>query len=112
MLEAASKHRWTAQLPKLPKGRELDRLSALCLIQIKLPVGHHLESLGAYSIDDLGTLTRIGDLEFLLKKYRRLLVRKFYNSRDKEMVWWGRGGVQEREEVNRLKLPVSEVYFE
>lgn len=110
MLEAASKHRWTAQFPKLPKCQ--DRSPVLCLIQIKLPVGHHLKSLGAYSIDDLGALTRIGDLEFLLKKYRRLLVRKFYNSRDKEMIWWRRGGVQEREEVNRLKLPVSEAHFE
>lgn len=81
-------------------------------IEMKLPVGHHLESFGAYSIDDLGALTRICDLEFLLKKYRRLLVRKFYNSRDKEVIWWGRGGVQEREEVNRLKLPVSEAHFE
>jgi hypothetical protein len=42
--------------------------------EIKSPVGHHLESLGAYGIDDLGSLTRIGNLEFLLKKYRRLLV--------------------------------------
>jgi hypothetical protein len=75
-------------------------------------VGHHLESLGAYSIDYLGALTRISDLEFLLKKYRRLLIRKFDNSRDKEMIWWGRRGVQEREEVNRLKLPVSEAHFE
>ena len=75
-------------------------------------MGHHLESLGAYSIDYLGALTRISDLEFLLKKYRRLLVRKFDNSRDKEMIWWGRRGVQEREEVNRLKLPVSEAHFE
>jgi hypothetical protein len=62
-------------------------------IEMKLPVGHHLESLGAYSIDDLGALTRISDLEFLLKKYRRLLVRKFNNSRDKEVIWWGRGGM-------------------
>ena len=75
-------------------------------------MGHHLESLGAYSIDYLGALTRISDLEFLLKKYRRLLIRKFDNSRDKEMIWWGRRGVQEREEVNRLKLPVSEAHFE
>jgi hypothetical protein len=77
-------------------------------IEMKLPVGHHLESLGAYSIDDLGALTRISDLKFLLKEYRRLLVRKFDNSRDKEVIWWGRGGVQEREEVNRLTFPVSE----
>jgi hypothetical protein len=79
---------------------------------MKLPVGHHLESLGAYSVDDLGALTSISDLEFLLKKYRRLLVRKFNNSRDKEVIWWGRRGVQEREKVDRLKLPVSEAQFE
>ena len=55
---------------------------------MNLPVGHHLESLGAYSIDDLSALTRICDLEFLLKKYRRLLVRKFNDPRDKEVIWW------------------------
>jgi hypothetical protein len=47
---------------------------------MNLPVSHHLESLGAYGIDDLGALTRIGNFEFLLKKYRGLLVRKFNNS--------------------------------
>jgi hypothetical protein len=62
---------------------------------MKVPVSHHLESLGAYGIDNLGALTRIGDLELLLEKYRRLLVRKFNNSRNKEVIRWGRGGVQE-----------------
>jgi hypothetical protein len=74
---------------------------------MKLPVGHHLEPLGAYGINDLGALTRIGDLEFLLKKYRRLLVREFDNSGDKKVIRWGRGRVQEREKVYRLELPVS-----
>ena len=79
---------------------------------MKLPVSHHLESLGTDSIDDFGALTRIGNLEFLLKKYRRLLVREFNNSRDKEVIRWGRGRVQEREKVNRLELPVSKAQLE
>ena len=78
---------------------------------MKLPVSHHLESLGAYGIDYLSALTRIGDLKFLLKKYRRLLIREFDNSRDKEVIRWGRGRVQEREEVNRLELPVSKAHL-
>ncbi len=81
-------------------------------MEMNLPVSHHLESLGAYGIDNLGPLARISDLEFLLKKYRSLLVREFNNSRDKEVIWRGRGWVQEREEVNRLKLPVSETRFD
>jgi hypothetical protein len=42
--------------------------------EMKLPVSHHLKSLGAYGIDDLSALTRVGNLEFLLKKNGRLLV--------------------------------------
>jgi hypothetical protein len=43
-------------------------------------VSHHLKSPGAYSVDDLGALARIGDLEFLLKKYGSLLVGGFDNT--------------------------------
>jgi hypothetical protein len=48
---------------------------------MSLPVSHHLEP-------PLGAFTRVGDLELLLKKYRRLLVRGFDNTRDEEMVRW------------------------
>src|SRR6266702_1677774 len=54
------------------KGR-LGRSGAY-LIRIELPVSHHLESPCTYSVDDLGALCRIGDLQLLLKKYRCLLV--------------------------------------
>jgi hypothetical protein len=47
---------------------------------MNLPVSHHLESPGANSINDLGAFTRVGNLELLLKKYGRLLVRGFDNT--------------------------------
>src|SRR5712672_1318656 len=74
---------------------------------MKLPVSHHLKSLSTYSVNDLGTFIRIGNLEFLLEKYGRLLVRGFNNARDKEVIWWRRGRVQEREEVDGLESRIS-----
>lgn len=49
---------------------------------------HHFKSPGTYSVNDLSALARIGDLEFLLKKYGSLLVRGFNDARDKEVIWW------------------------
>ena len=82
-----------AEATRIVRTKRVRQVGTMPYIEMKLPVSHHLESFGAYSINDLGALTRISDLEFLLKKYRCLLVRKFNNSRDKEVIRRGRGRV-------------------
>lgn len=43
-------------------------------MRIHVPVSHHLEAFRADGIHYLGSLFSVGDLEFLLKEDRRLLV--------------------------------------
>lgn len=52
-------------------------------------MSHHLEAPGTDSIDDLGSFFEVGNLELLLEKDGRLLVRGLDNARNEDMVWRG-----------------------
>lgn len=67
-----------------------------------VPMSHHLKSPRAYSINDLGALFEVSDLELLLEEYRRLLVRGLYDARDKNVVRRRRGWMKQRKEINGL----------
>jgi hypothetical protein len=53
-------------------------------------MSHHLKSIGAYSIDNLGAFIDFGDFKLLLEKDRSLLVRSLDYASYENMV--GRGG--------------------
>lgn len=63
---------------------------------------HHLEPARANSVDDLGALLNVGDLELLLEEDGRLLVGGFNNASNKEVVRRRRRGMQERQEIDGL----------
>lgn len=52
-------------------------------------MSHHFETPGTDSIDNLSPLFEVGNLELLLEKYGRLLVRGFDNARNEDVVWRG-----------------------
>jgi hypothetical protein len=49
-------------------------------------MGHHLESPSAYRVNDLGSLFQVSNFEFLLKENGRLLVRRFDNTCNEDMI--------------------------
>jgi len=65
-------------------------------------MSHHLKPIGAYSIDDLGPFIKLGDFELLLEEDGSLLVRRLNYASHENVVWRGRGWVQEGKKVDRL----------
>jgi hypothetical protein len=65
-------------------------------------MSHHLESVRAYSIENLGAFIDIGHFELLLKEYGSLLVRGLDYASHENMVRWGGRRVQERKKVDGL----------
>lgn len=99
-LEAASRQRWTAQLPKLPSELDVDKEME---IHEHEPMGHHLETTSTDSVHDLTALFSVRNLQLLLQEDGGLLVGRFDNSSNEDMVGRGGRGVKKREKVDGLE---------
>ena len=66
------------------------------------PVSHHLKAPHTNRIDNLGSFIHIGNLEFLLKKDRSLLIGRLDDTHNERLIRWGRGRMQKREKVDWL----------
>ena len=97
-VDAASKHRCTAQLPKLTERNQNNNVKSLLV----LPVGHHFKATSAYSVNNFASFFDIGNLELLLKKNRRLLVGGLYNTRNEDRIRWRGRRMEQRQKVDRL----------
>lgn len=87
---AASRQRWTAQLPKLHEW-SVDIVSQKVMNQ---PMGHHLEATIADGLDDFASFFSVGDLELLLEEDGCLLVGGANDTSDEDMVGWIRSRMQ------------------
>jgi len=67
-----------------------------------MPVSHHLEPSSTYCVNDLGTLSDISDLEFLLEENGCLLIRESDDTLYEDMVGRRGGRLQERKKVDGL----------
>ncbi len=69
-------------------------------------MSHHFKAPRTYSVDDFASLLGVGDLEFLLKEDGSLLVGRLDDSGNEEIVRRGGGRMQQRQEIDRLRMNV------
>lgn len=71
---------------------------------------HHLETFRTYGIHNLGSFFGISNFELLLKEDGSLLVRRLDDTCYEEVVRRSRGGMEKRQEVDRLEthIPFSQ----
>ena len=64
---------------------------------------HHLETFRTYGIDNFGSFFSVSNLELLLEEDGSLLVRRLDDTCYEEVVRRSRGGMEKRQEVDRLE---------
>lgn len=67
-----------------------------------IPMSHHLESSGAYSVHDLRTFSAVGYLELLLQEYGRLLIGRLGDTLYEKRVRRRGRRMEEGEEIDGL----------